>query len=67
MHRQIPSRARGLARGARSSPRASPAPPDSPSASDHQDTPDVELNPKMDMTDVYVFPGRRRRAGSCWS
>jgi hypothetical protein len=25
--------------------------------SDHQDTPDVELNPKMDMTDVYVFPG----------
>lgn len=26
-------------------------------ASDHQDTPDVELNPKMDLTDVYVFPG----------
>lgn len=26
-------------------------------ASDHQDTPDVELNPKMDMTDVYAFPG----------
>lgn len=25
--------------------------------SDHQDTPDVELNPRMDMTDVYVFPG----------
>jgi hypothetical protein len=24
--------------------------------SDHQDTPDVELNPKMDMTDVYAFP-----------
>jgi Domain of unknown function (DUF4331) len=24
--------------------------------SDHQDTPDVELNPKMDMTDIYVFP-----------
>ena len=24
--------------------------------SDHQDTPDVALNPKMDMTDVYVFP-----------
>ena len=24
--------------------------------SDHQDTPDVELNPKMDMTDLYVFP-----------
>jgi Domain of unknown function (DUF4331) len=24
--------------------------------SDHQDTPEVELNPKMDMTDVYVFP-----------
>ena len=24
--------------------------------SDHQDTPDVELNPRMDMTDVYVFP-----------
>jgi hypothetical protein len=26
-------------------------------ASDHQDTPFVELNPKSDMTDVYVFPG----------
>lgn len=26
-------------------------------ASDHQDTPEVELNPKMDMTDVYAFPG----------
>jgi hypothetical protein len=26
-------------------------------ASDHQDTPDVELNPAMDMTDLYVFPG----------
>ncbi|HSD32105.1 MAG TPA: DUF4331 family protein [Gemmatimonadales bacterium] len=25
-------------------------------ASDHQDTPDVELNPEMDMTDLYVFP-----------
>ena len=25
--------------------------------SDHQDTPFVELNPKTDMTDVYVFPG----------
>lgn len=25
--------------------------------SDHQDTPDVELNPAMDMTDVYAFPG----------
>ena len=25
-------------------------------ASDHQDTAEVELNPKMDMTDVYVFP-----------
>src|ERR1051325_11852180 len=25
--------------------------------SDHQDTPDVELNPESDMTDVYVFPG----------
>jgi hypothetical protein len=25
-------------------------------ASDHQDTPDVELNAKSDMTDVYVFP-----------
>jgi hypothetical protein len=24
--------------------------------SDHQDTPDVELNPKMDMTDIYAFP-----------
>ncbi len=26
-------------------------------ASDHQDTPEVELNPSMDMTDVYAFPG----------
>jgi hypothetical protein len=25
-------------------------------ASDHQDTPYVELNPAMDMTDLYVFP-----------
>lgn len=25
--------------------------------SDHQDTPEVELNPKIDMTDVYAFPG----------
>ena len=25
-------------------------------ASDHQDTPDVELNPEMDLTDLYVFP-----------
>lgn len=25
--------------------------------SDHQDTPEVELNPGTDMTDVYVFPG----------
>src|SRR5271156_3599689 len=26
-------------------------------ASDHQDSPDVELNPAMDMTDFYAFPG----------
>lgn len=26
-------------------------------ASDHQDTPDVELNPRMDMTDVHALPG----------
>ena len=26
-------------------------------ASDHQDTAEVELNPKQDLTDVYVFPG----------
>jgi hypothetical protein len=26
-------------------------------ASDHQDTPFTELNPKSDMTDVYAFPG----------
>ena len=26
-------------------------------ASDHQDTADVELNPSLDMTDVYAFPG----------
>jgi Domain of unknown function (DUF4331) len=25
-------------------------------ASDHQDNPEVELNPRMDMTDVYAFP-----------
>jgi len=25
--------------------------------SDHQDTPPVELNPRMDLTDVYAFPG----------
>ena len=25
--------------------------------SDHQDSPDVELNPSMDMTDFYAFPG----------
>ena len=25
--------------------------------SDHQDTPEVELNPAQDMTDVYAFPG----------
>jgi hypothetical protein len=26
-------------------------------ASDHQDTPEVELNPTMDINDVYAFPG----------
>lgn len=26
-------------------------------ASDHQDTPEVELNPRADINDVYVFPG----------
>jgi hypothetical protein len=26
-------------------------------ASDHQDTPEVELNPRMDANDVYAFPG----------
>lgn len=26
-------------------------------ASDHQDTPEVELNPAMDVNDVYAFPG----------
>lgn len=25
--------------------------------SDHQDTPEVELNPRLDMDDVYAFPG----------
>ncbi len=25
--------------------------------SDHQDTAEVEMNPKLDMTDVYAFPG----------
>ena len=29
----------------------------SSSASDHQDTPDVELSPRMDVNDVYAFPG----------
>jgi hypothetical protein len=27
------------------------------SASDHQDTPEVELSPRMDINDVYAFPG----------
>ena len=26
-------------------------------ASDHQDTPEVELSPRMDINDIYVFPG----------
>lgn len=26
-------------------------------ASDHQDTPEVEINPRMDINDVYAFPG----------
>ena len=26
-------------------------------ASDHQDTPEVELHPRLDINDVYVFPG----------
>jgi hypothetical protein len=26
-------------------------------ASDHMDTPEVELNPRMDINDVYAFPG----------
>jgi hypothetical protein len=26
-------------------------------ASDHQDTPETELNPRMDINDVYAFPG----------
>jgi len=26
-------------------------------ASDHQDTPEVELSPRMDINDVYAFPG----------
>src|SRR2546429_6611960 len=29
--------------------------------SDHQDTPDGELNPAADMTDVYAFPGASPR------
>lgn len=28
-------------------------------ASDHQDTPEVELSPRLDINDVYVFPGSR--------
>jgi hypothetical protein len=37
--------------------------------SDHQDTPEVELNARHDMTDVYAFPDSpaRRRGGSCCS
>ena len=27
-------------------------------ASDHQDTPEVELSPRMDINDVYAFPGQ---------
>ena len=34
--------------------------------SDHQDTAEVEMNPKLDMTDVYAFPGSAP-AGSCSS
>src|SRR5499433_1620313 len=26
-------------------------------ASDHQDTPEVELHPRLDINDVYAFPG----------
>ena len=26
-------------------------------SSDHQDTPEVELNPRLDINDVYAFPG----------
>ena len=26
-------------------------------ASDHQDTPELELNPRLDVNDVYAFPG----------
>ena len=29
----------------------------SSNASDHQDTPEVELSPRMDINDVYAFPG----------
>lgn len=29
----------------------------SAAASDHQDTPEVELSPRMDINDVYAFPG----------
>ena len=55
MHARIPFRRRGLlagllvAAGAAGAARLAVG-------SDHQDTPDVELNPRMDMTDVYVFP-----------
>ena len=34
-------------------------------ASDHQDTPEVELNPLSDMTDLLSSPARPP-AGSCW-
>ena len=33
-------------------------------ASDHQDTPEVELSPRMDINDVYVFPGANGTDGS---
>jgi hypothetical protein len=26
-------------------------------ASDHQDTPELELHPRLDVNDVYAFPG----------
>lgn len=33
-------------------------------ASDHQDTPEVELSPRSDINDVYVFPGGLTSAGN---
>jgi hypothetical protein len=51
----LPSRARALLIGAVALAAAISAA--TLFASDHQDTPEVELSPRMDINDVYAFPG----------